>query len=86
MCLLEHPDLVVMGENDFDLESLLKFPWDDAQSSANLCRETAQRLADAIQVPLPSIPGTGAAGKNSAKAKSPRDDFASYASLVDSAS
>lgn len=85
VCLLEHPDLLVV-KRDFDLESLLNFPWDDPKTTANQCREMAQTLADAIPIPLPSRPRTGHAGQDTAKSKRPVDDFASYAALVDSAS
>ena len=81
--------------NNDDLEVLedllLNFSWDDPNITAHQCREMAQRLADSIRVPLPNRSGTAAAGtgttgKKGTTAKSknncPRDDFASYAALV----
>lgn len=86
VCLLEHPELLVDGTN-LELETLLNFPWDSPTITANQCREMAQTLADAIRVSLPnSRSGTGTNSKDTGKSKRPRDDFASYAALVDSTS
>ena len=86
VCLLEHPDLFVGQEENqqeqFVLESILEFPWDDAQMSVLKCRERALELSRALRVPLPE-PRTNAA--KSSEPKTRKDDFASYAALVDNA-
>lgn len=87
VCLLEHPDVVTAEESDFSLEeSLLNFPWDDAQTSIQQCRDMAEILAKAVGVRLPVTTENRSTVGASAlqRATVPRDDFASYAALVDS--
>ena len=60
---------------------LLEFTWEDSNRKVLQCRETAQKVADAIQVPLllDQQKMTDAPDKR----QSPQDEFSSYASLVE---
>ncbi|CAB9529076.1 Tubulin-specific chaperone D [Seminavis robusta] len=84
VCLLEHPEYWVgSGDDESSMEDLLlEFAWDDSNRKATHCREMAQKVSNAIGVPLvlPDQPSL----KDATNKKQPRqrDDFASYAALV----
>jgi hypothetical protein len=82
--LLEHPEHVVaVPENDGEAikERLLNFPWDGENRTATSCYEMAQKVAAGVGVPL-SV-GLAPLSDVSTKKQAHRDDFASYAALVD---
>lgn len=73
-------------DSDALLASLLEFPWDEPNRHANQCREMAQTIAKAIRVPLHvSSHLNDSTNETKNKSSSNRDDFASYAALVESA-
>lgn len=83
VCLLEHPEHIKVPDNEFILGSLLDFPWDDSDRKATHCREMAQKIADAVRVPL-LVENLQTYSPDKALNRPPRDEFATYAALVDS--
>jgi hypothetical protein len=84
LCILEHPEHVLAApETDGQAieESLLNFPWDDANRTGTGCFEMAEKVAAGVGVPLRLGPAPLSDVATIAQAH--RDDFASYAALVD---
>jgi hypothetical protein len=84
VCLLEHPEHLVAApeyNGEATEECLLNFPWDDENRTGTSCREMAQQVAATVGIPLKF--GLAPLSDAATDTRVHRDDFASYAALVD---